>query len=162
MGGYLVNFSVYTFAMVGFLFLAVMIYKKSSVDGLNKKNESGMAIEESLALSPRKRLHVVRVNGERFLIAADVDRTEFLAKLDENEKAVPDNVIKLNKTPKLVSEPENKSILKNAQNCISGTSALKTYATGFTEPKLSHIKNINMKKPPVFKEIMRKLETVQG
>ena len=75
MGGYLVNFSVYTFAMIGFLFLAVMVYKKTSMDSFNKKNEASMAIEESLALSPRKRLHVVRVNGERFLIAADTERT---------------------------------------------------------------------------------------
>ena len=83
MGGYLVNFSVYTFAMVGFLFLAVAIYKKSSLSLVPKGKDSAMAIEESLALSPRKRLHVVRVNGEKFLIAADVDRTEFLAKLDK-------------------------------------------------------------------------------
>ena len=160
MGGYLVNFSVYTFAMIGFLFLAVMVYKKSSMDAVNKKNEAGMIIEESLALSPRKRLHVVRVNGERFLIAADVDRTEFLAKLDENEKSMPDNVIKINKAPKLVSGTEGKSVLNNVKNCISGTSVLKTYAERFGEPKLNNIKSINVNKPPIFREIMRKLEVV--
>ena len=162
MGGYLVNFSVYTFAMVGFLFLAVMVYKKSSIDSINKKNESAMAIEESLSLSPRKRLHVVRVNGERFLIAADVDRTEFLAKLDENEKSLPENVITLNKSQQLVSKTESKPVLNNIKNCISGTSALKTCTENYTESKLGHIKSINMKKPPVFKEILRKLEVVQG
>ena len=145
MGGYLVNFSVYTFAMIGFLFLAVMVYKKSSMDSVNKKNQAGMVIEDSLALSPRKRLHVVRVNGERFLIAADVDRTEFLAKLDVNEKVLPENVIKLNKTIKPVSETPNKVLSEK-----------------FGESKLSHIKSINMKKPPMFKEILRKLEVAQG
>ena len=162
MGGYLVNFSVYTFAMIGFLFLAVMVYKKSSMDSGNKKNEAGMAIEESLALSPRKRLHVVRVNGEKFLIAADVDRTEFLAKLDEHQNSLPENVIKLNKSPKLVSGNENKPVLNNVKNCISGTSALKTYAERFGEPKLGNIKSVNIKKAPIFKEILKKLEVAQG
>ena len=159
MGGYLVNFSVYTFAMIGFLFLAVMVYKKTSMDSFNKKNEASMAIEESLALSPRKRLHVVRVNGERFLIAADTERTEFLAKLDGEKKALlKDNVVQLNKLPKLAA----KTVDNNIQNNINGTSALKTYSTGFGESKLSHIKNINMNKPPMFKEILRKLEIAKG
>ena len=113
MGGYLVNFSIYTFAMFGFLFLAVAIYKKTSVDSGIKNG--GMEIEESLSLSPRKRLHVVRVNDERFLIAADVDRTEFLAKLDSNEtfeKALQkSNLISLNKKAKLASDNKVTSIL---------------------------------------------------
>ena len=161
MGGYLVNFSVYTFAMIGFLFLAVMVYKKSSADLLNKKNESGMAIEESLTLSPRKRLHVVRVNGERFLIAADVDRTEFLAKLDEKEPVLQDNVIKFNKRPNLISGQESKTDFKNVQNPISHVSTLKQETEKFGKSKLSNIKSINIKQP-MFKEIMRKLEAAQG
>ena len=163
MGGYLVNFSVYTFAMVGFLFLAVDIYKKSSVTIGNKGNTEGMAIEESLSLSPRKRLHVVRVNGEKFLIAADVDRTEFLAKLDNNEKtALPENVIKLNKPQKLVSEVENKPALKKVNNTVIGTSAIKTEFIKSKESKLSHIKNINMNKPSFMREVLRKLEVSEG
>ena len=84
MGGYLVSFSVYTFAMVGFLFLAVFVYRKTNVGANAKSKTGGMQIEESLNLSPRKSLHVVRVNDEKFLIAADLERTEFLAKLDNN------------------------------------------------------------------------------
>ena len=116
-----------------------------------------------MALSPRKRLHVVRVNGEKFLIAADVDRTEFLAKLDKEEKiSLPDNVIKLNKPNKLISEPENKPVLKNLNNAVLGTSALKTETIKFGESKLSHIKSVNMKKQPFMREILRKLEVSRG
>ena len=90
MGTYLINFSVYMFAMIGILYFAVSVYKKTNVNtnvnnGFKQnKKSTGMQIEESLALSPRKRLHVLKVNGQRFLIAADADRTEFLATLADN------------------------------------------------------------------------------
>ena len=163
MGGYLVNFSVYTFAMVGFLFLAVAIYKKSSLSLVPKGKDSAMAIEESLALSPRKRLHVVRVNGEKFLIAADVDRTEFLAKLDNNDNtSLSENVIKMNNQSNLISVPENRPVLKNVRNAIQGTAALKTCPIQYQETKLSHIKSINMKKAPVMRQLLNKLEISKG
>ena len=170
MGGYLANFSVYTFAMIGFLFVAVAIYKKTSVNGLQTSKNGGMEIEESLSLSPRKRLHVVRVNGQKFLIAADLERTEFLAKLDETESiSNSGNVIKLNQTPVLVSKPESKvtSILSKVEKFqkafqSQGNVALKPTQTQYQETKLSHIKNISMKKPPIMKEILRKLEVSQG
>lgn len=38
MGGYLVNFSVYTMAMIGLIFFALMIYKKFAGEGLYSKN----------------------------------------------------------------------------------------------------------------------------
>ena len=155
MGGYLVNFSVYTFAMVGFLFIAVAVYKKTSVAAGNSNKEGEMIIENSLSLSPRKRLHVVRVNGEKFLIAADVERTEFLAKLDSQETFAPkNNVISLNKHPELMSKPEN--LTQNFQ--IQGNAALKpVYKT-----RLSQVKNVGLKKPPVMREILRKLEITKG
>ncbi len=194
MGGYLANFSVYTFAMVGFLFVAVAVYKKACVNTQNKTGNGKMEIEDSLSLSPRKRLHVVRVNGEKFLIAADVERTEFLAKLDDNTQIsaqkttqnpiqTNNNVITLNKHPELFSKQENKfdvhsdkisekvtSILKNIEKRketvktiqTKGNTALNIEPKQYGETKLSHIKSINMKKQPMMRSILNKLEVAQG
>lgn len=84
MNGYLINFIVYTLAMIGIMLIAVVIYKKvfSFAKPNNLKNE--MKIEETLNLSPRKTLYVVNVKNEKFLIASDTDRTSFLAKLEND------------------------------------------------------------------------------
>ena len=169
MGAYLVNFSIYTFAMIGFLFFAVAIYKKTSVNTKNNK-AGGMEIEDSLSLSPRKRLHVVRVNGEKFLIAADTERTEFLAKLDNSEeKPENDNIIKFNQKPELLAKQNNLSqFSEKLQEKIrkvqltQGNVALKTQPATFQTTRLSQVKSINMKKPPIMREILRKLEVKNG
>ena len=84
MGTYLINFIVYTMAMVGLLFLGVMVYKKTMVGNNSAQNTKGLKIDNALRLSPRKTLYVVNAGNERFLIAADLDRTTFLAKLNGN------------------------------------------------------------------------------
>lgn len=38
MGGYLVNFAVYTMAMIGLIFFALMLYKKFAIGGDCSKN----------------------------------------------------------------------------------------------------------------------------
>lgn len=82
MGGYLVNFAVYTMAMIGLIFFALMLYKKFALsEGFSKKS-GFLSIEESLSVSPRKNLYVVRAGHERFLIAGDADKTTLISKLD--------------------------------------------------------------------------------
>ncbi len=44
-----------------------------------------MKIEDALRLSQRKTLYIINVQGERFLIASDVENTTFLAKLSQKE-----------------------------------------------------------------------------
>lgn len=85
MGIYLINFLVYSMAMVGLLFLGVTVYKKTMVTGRCKNDTNELAVENALNLSPRKTLYVVKAGNEKFLIAADAERTSFLAKLDEKE-----------------------------------------------------------------------------
>lgn len=87
MGGYLVNFSVYTMAMIGLIFFAMMIYKKFSCDGIMSKKSDFLSVEESISLAPRKKLYVVRAGQERFLVAGDVDKTTLISKLDSNSSA---------------------------------------------------------------------------
>ncbi|MFA7657837.1 MAG: flagellar biosynthetic protein FliO [Candidatus Gastranaerophilaceae bacterium] len=83
MTGYLVSFLVYTLAMIGVIFLALFVFKTFSNKCFSKK--SGMLnIEESMSLSPRKTLYVINAENERFLIAADIDRTALIARLGKD------------------------------------------------------------------------------
>ncbi len=85
MSGYLVNFAVYTMAMLGLIFFALMIYQKVSQNGgLGLKRSAFLEVEETLSMGARKTLYVVRAGNERFLLASDMEKTSFIAKLDEN------------------------------------------------------------------------------
>lgn len=83
MGGYVVNFTVYTMAMIGLICFAVFVYKKIMNGELGKKRTNYIEIEDTLNLNPRKTLHVVRAGNEKFLIASDVDRTSLISKLND-------------------------------------------------------------------------------
>ena len=87
MNGYLINFIIYTLAMIGIMLVAVVIYKKIYSFAKPNNSKNGMTIEETLNLSPRKTLYVVNVKNEKFLIASDTDRTSFLAKLENDSTA---------------------------------------------------------------------------
>jgi len=108
MGGYVVNFTVYTMAMIGLICFAVFVYRKITDGSFSSKNSKYLSVEETMSLSPRKTLHVVRAGNEKFLIASDVDRTTLLAKLnDENyvTAAETDNSVTDNE-PEEISFPE--------------------------------------------------------
>ena len=72
-------------AMVGVLFIGVIVYKKTMVQNRFSKNQNDLKIENALNLSQRKTLYVIQAGNEKFLIAADAERTSFLAKLNQNE-----------------------------------------------------------------------------
>lgn len=80
MSGYLINFIVYTAAMVGIIFLALFVYKKFSYCAVSKSKF--LDIEDCIGLGPRKNLYVIRAGHERFLVASDVDKTSLISKLD--------------------------------------------------------------------------------
>lgn len=81
MTGYLASFSIYTMAMIGLIFIALFAFKTFSTKCFSKKS-SMLNVEDSMSLSPRKTLYVINAQNERYLIAADVDRTSLIAKLD--------------------------------------------------------------------------------
>ena len=120
MSGYLVNFIVYTTAMVGIIFLAILVYKKCSYNGTSKSKF--LNVEDCISLAPRKTLYVVRAGHERFLIASDVDRTSLISKLDDGSS------IKMSKSsvadiPSIVDFPKSsqdteKKVFKNIINNI--------------------------------------------
>lgn len=82
MNSYIVNFTVYTLAMIGFIAIAVIVYKKSMQ--LDNKNYSKdfLKAENFLRLTPTKTLYVIKAGTERFLIAADSATTTLISKLD--------------------------------------------------------------------------------
>lgn len=89
MTGYLVNFAVYTMAMMGLIFFALMVYKKFAAGGMISGSSKSrmLSIEETISIAPRKNLYIVKAGEERFLIAGDIDKTTLISKLGANEKA---------------------------------------------------------------------------
>jgi len=139
MGTYLLNFIVYSMAMVGLLFICLVVYKKTMANGKCTKNNDEMLVENALNLSPRKTIYVVKVGDEKFLIAGDAERTTFLAKLDEralvSEKITTVPVEMVEQPPKIQQE--------------------------HTHVDYSEVMNkirMTKKKQPVMREILRKLD----
>ena len=91
MSGYLLNFIVYTAAMVGVIFLAVFVYKKFSYISVSKSKF--LDIEDCISLGPRKNLYVVRAGREHFLVASDIDKTSLISKLDISDQGVQTPVL---------------------------------------------------------------------
>ena len=114
MSTYLLNFIVYTAAMVGIIFLAVFVYKKFSCS--TSSRSKFLNVEECISLAPRKELYVVRAGNERFLV---------ISKLDDNS-SVPlkkENTCSVDELPTIVDFPRTshnsqKKVFKNIINNI--------------------------------------------
>lgn len=147
MTGYLVNFAVYTMAMLGLIFFALMVYKKFSLGGFsNNSNSRYLSVEETISLAPRKTLYIVKAGNERFLIAGDIDKTTLISKLENNSVTNIKNQIERNETQYLEQnyrpQYENNSVdyntnfqrinvteqkRKTYENNISEFSSIKTF-----------------------------------
>lgn len=88
--GYLTNFIVYTFAMVGIMVIALFVFKNSTGNAINK-NSKYLKIIDSISLGPRKNLYIISAGEEKFLISGDSERTALISKL--NIKSSPGNSI---------------------------------------------------------------------
>lgn len=115
MGGYLINFIVYTTAMVGIIFLAVFVYKKFSYSSVSKSKF--LNIEDCISLAPRKNIYVVRAGNERFLIASDAERTSLISKLCE-EDVMSSKIEELPNISVLPQPNKSKKVFKNIINNI--------------------------------------------
>ena len=83
--GYLSNFIVYTFAMIGVIMLALLVYK-TSTNGTHRSGSKILKIQDTLSIGPRKTLYIVSAGEEKFLIAGDVDKTTLISKLNVREE----------------------------------------------------------------------------
>lgn len=138
MTGYLVNFSLYTLAMVGVIFCALFVFKNVVTNqGFSKKSEY-LKIEETMNLSARKTLYVIKAGKEKFLIASDIDKTTLISKLEDGEKG--QNKIRVDKSDELTS--------------TDGIESLEEFAS------IINFKKNNTNKKPVMRELVRKLGSV--
>ncbi len=174
MGGYIVNFGVYTMAMVGIIVVALLVYKKSTVMSVGKKSE--LKIDDKIALNARKSLYVVNAGGERFLIAGDLDNTSLIAKLGQNEMPKAESAFRSDDNN--LQLEEKKQILEDKKSFISRetrTVRLPEFKTELSEAQdslerafsnpstLQFDKYLDVKKirkKPVMKELARKLAEI--
>lgn len=113
MSGYLINFVIYTMAMVGLIFLALFIYKKTSIMPGSKDKSKFLGVEDVLNLTPRKSLYIVRAGNEKFLIASDMERTTLISKLGESSVQSSERTSSVDELPNLTDfQPRNKAVLK--------------------------------------------------
>ena len=141
MTGYLVNFAVYTMAMIGAILLCFVIYKKTVIDSkFSQTDKSNLEVENALNLSQRKTLYVIKAGEEKFLIAADAERTSFLAKLNSN---YTDNID--------ISEPLSCTVDVEPVNLNPRTR--QNTPVDYSEV----MKSVNKNKKPMMREIIRKL-----
>lgn len=143
MGGYLVNFAVYTMAMIGLIFFALMIYKKFSGEGILGRKSEFLSVEDTIGIAPRKNLYVVRAGNERFLIAGDIDKTTLIAKLDENNTSskvanFDTQFTKIEKTTKITEDLPDITDIRNytinqSAKATSSSDVLKRLAKKINE-----------------------------
>jgi len=87
MGHYMLHFIIYTMAMIGLIFFALFVYKKFSISAISLKKKGILNVEDALGLSPRKTLYIIKAGNERFLIAADLERTTLISKLEDTSES---------------------------------------------------------------------------
>ena len=83
MGHYIIHFAVYTMAMIGLIFFALFVYKKFALSSISLNRKGILNVEDALGLSTRKTLYIIKAGKERFLIAADLERTTLISKLED-------------------------------------------------------------------------------
>lgn len=105
MFNYITGFSVYTLAMIGIIALAFVIMKKCSYQVKKAKSRNNfLELETSLPIQPRKTVHVIRAGNEKFLIAADAERTTFLTRLESDK--TQQNVVQMEDYKLSSQEPQ--------------------------------------------------------
>lgn len=120
MSSYIINFTVYTMAMLGMIFFAVFVYKKVMNGTIYKNGSKNLSIEERMNINPRKSLLIVKAGDERFLVASDMERTSLISKLNNPEPNVQknDNVQNNDNVQKnvITQKTENTQNMQKMQN----------------------------------------------
>lgn len=147
MSSYLLNFVIYTTAMIGIIFSALFVFKKVS-SGCFSKKSSMLNIEDSMNLSPRKTLYVIKADNERFLIAADVDKTALIAKLDAKTE------LKLEKITSPIREDRSTKL-----SSFDGLESMNEFSANDFSSVIDFQKE-RQAKGPMMKELARKLSTI--
>ena len=150
MGIYLVNFLVYSMAMVGLLFVCLLVYKKTMGNNCGKKNSEDLTVENAMNLSARKTLYIVKAGDEKFLIASDAERTTFLAKLNDTQNTITQQISDSRNFSSFSVNQKEFNIEKSHEE------QYKEKGVDYTE--VMNAINNTKHKQPVMKEILRKLD----
>ena len=130
---YFIQFAAYTMAMVGFLSVCLLIYKKFYVQTKSANGGDCLYIENALRLNPKKQIYIVRAGKERFLVASDAENTTMLAKLAETSEQNTENL-------KIVADNAEKSKTETIKNPISLSSFKKMTQTNNTSTPFKRMK----------------------
>lgn len=85
MSHFIVNIVVFTFAMIGLIFFALLVYKKVSDFGVGSRPNSKLKVIDMLRVAPSKAFYVLSTGSEKFLVASDTNSMNLIAKLDGND-----------------------------------------------------------------------------
>ena len=149
MGGYIINFTVYTMAMLGLISFAVFVYKKITDGSMRSNNAKFLCVEDSLSINPRKSLQVIRAGKEKFLIASDIDRTTLIAKLGVNEIVEKNNLDRFKDIP-LDTMADVDSVVEQTVDNYKLTPLEPVQAK--PKRKVIHLEEINLKQAEINKQ----------
>ena len=85
MSHFIVNIVVFTFAMIGLIFFALLVYKKVSDFGVGSRPNSKLKVLDMLRVVPSKAFYVLSTGSEKFLVASDTNSMNLIAKLEGND-----------------------------------------------------------------------------
>lgn len=102
---YIVNFIVYTLAMIGILLIAYTIYKKTVLLNPIKRN-SLLSISDMMRLPDRKMLYVIKCGKEEFLIASSTEKVTLISKV----KSINEDIEKYLNEKKMEENPKGNFI----------------------------------------------------
>lgn len=80
---YILHFSVYTLAMIGLIFLALFVYKKTSF-GVGTRKNAILKVVDMMNVSPRKTFYIISAGKEHFLVASDAEKMNLISKLEND------------------------------------------------------------------------------
>ena len=125
--------------MIGIIILALYVYKKFNVNSFGIKKSHSLRVEDTLSLSARKTLYVIRNGKERFLIAADMDRTTLISRLEEGEE-MAEAYVSAEERPKYINPVRRKR------------------GANLSDEEIMMQDNVAPLKKPIMKEIKKKLK----
>ena len=79
---FIINITVFTFAMIGLIFFALLVYKKVSDFGVGSRPNSKLKVLDMLRVAPSKGFYVISTGSEKFLVASDTNCMNLISKIE--------------------------------------------------------------------------------
>ena len=79
---FIINITVFTFAMIGLIFFALLVYKKVSDFGVGSRPNSKLKVLDMLRVAPSKVFYVISTGSEKFLVDSDTNCMNLISKIE--------------------------------------------------------------------------------